>query len=425
MIARVCIISHSHYPYDARVSRQARALVRAGHDVDVICLQYEEQPFFQHADGVSVYRLPIGRLRGGKLRYLFEFVVFQLAAAALAGWLHLRKGYRVVETTSVPDWLVFAAIVPKIFGARVLLDLHECMPEYGATKYGVALEHRMVRVLAFLEQASIRFADFVTTCTEQMRERFVERGAPADKIAVVLNSFDDERFEPERYPTASTSSDVFTLICHGTIEPNYGLDLVVRAVHLLRERIPGLRLEIWGGGTHQPAVEALTRELDLADRVRFHGWVTFDKLLPHLAAADAGVVAVRRDAFRDVTLCTKMFDLVSLRKPVIISRTRAVEGYFGDGCFQLFESGDEHDLAEAIYAVYADRSLRERLVRNASARNEPYRWAHQARHYVAIVERLAARRGDAVRRDEVSRHGDAARRDEASREALAEVAEEV
>ena len=77
---RVCVISHSHYPYDSRVSRQARALVQAGHDVDVICLRFEDQPFFERLEGVSVYHLPIGRLRGGALRYFFEFVSFQLAA---------------------------------------------------------------------------------------------------------------------------------------------------------------------------------------------------------------------------------------------------------------------------------------------------------------------------------------------------------
>jgi glycosyltransferase involved in cell wall biosynthesis len=396
-MARVCIISHSHYPYDARVSRQARALVLAGHDVDIICLQYEDQPLVRKADGVTVYHLPIGRLRGGKLRYLFEFSTFQVAATVLAGALHLRHRYDVVETTSVPDWLVFAALIPKLLGARVLLDLHECMPEYGATKYGVPLEHRMVRTLALLERASIRFADFVTTCTEQMRERFVERGAPADKIAVVVNSFDEERFTPDRYAGAAPKgADTFTLICHGTIEPNYGLDLVVRAVDMLRDRIPGLRLDIWGDGTHRPAVQALTRELALEDRVRFSGWVTMEELMPHLAAADAGVVAVRRDAFRDVTLCTKMFDLVSLRKPVIISRTRAVEAYFGSECFQIFESEDVPGLAEAIYAVYADPERRERLVRSAAARNESYRWVHQAERYVKVIERLAARRGEAV-----------------------------
>ncbi|OLC04990.1 MAG: hypothetical protein AUI15_00350 [Actinobacteria bacterium 13_2_20CM_2_66_6] len=390
VMARICVISHSHYPWDSRVSREMHALVQAGHQVDLICLQHGGQPPIERAGPVSIYRLPIARLRGGFLRYFFELATFQIAATLLLVWLHLRHRYSLVETTSVPDWLVFAALPAKLFGARVLLDLHECMPEYGMTKWGVSPRHPLVRFLRVMERASIRFADFVTTCTEQMRERFVERGAPPEKIAVVLNSFDEERFDPDRYRRTRTDDDRFVLVHHGTIEPNYGLDVVVRAVALLRDKIPGLRFEIYGGGTHRAAVEALTKELGLDDRVHFTGWLLPEELLGRLADADVGVVAVRRDAFRDVTLCIKMFDLISMRRPVVISRTRAVEAYFGNECFQLFESGNEEDLARAIYELYADPDLRSRLVRHATAVNEPYRWVHQAGRYVDIAERLIA-----------------------------------
>jgi glycosyltransferase involved in cell wall biosynthesis len=184
--------------------------------------------------------------------------------------------------------------------------------------------------------------------------------------------------------------DRFVLVHHGTIEPNYGLDVIVRAVALLTDKIPGLRFEVYGGGTHRPAVEALAKELGLEDRVQFSGWLLHEELLHRLADADAGVVAVRRDAFRDVTLCIKMFDLISMRRPVVISRTRAVEAYFGTDCFQLFESGNEEDLARAIYELYADPDLRRRLVQRATAVNEPYRWVHQGRRYVEVAERLMA-----------------------------------
>src|SRR5438105_1625621 len=82
-------------------------------------------------------------------------------------------------------------------------------------------------------------------------------GAAADKIAVVINSFGEERFDPTRVAARPKDDASFTLICHGTIEPNYGLDLVVRAVSILKDRIPGLRLDVWGGGTQLPALEAL------------------------------------------------------------------------------------------------------------------------------------------------------------------------
>jgi glycosyltransferase involved in cell wall biosynthesis len=396
-MARICVISHSHYPWDSRVSREAHALAQAGHLVDVICLQFGDQPFLERAGAVSIYRFPFGRVRGGFLRYFFELATFQIAAMLLTGWLHLRHRYSVVETTSVPDWLVFAALPAKLLGARVVLDLHECMPEYGATKYGLTMRHPLIRVLSVMERASIAFADFVITCTEPMRERFIERGAPPEKIAVVLNSFDEERFDPDDYPRTRADDGRFVLVHHGTIEPNYGLDIVVRAVALLKDEIPGLRIEIYGSGTHLPAVEALTRELGLEERVSFSGWLLPEKLLHRLADADAGVVAVRRDAFRDITLCVKMFDLISMRKPVVISRTRAVEHYFGSDCFQLFESGNEEDLARAIRDLYADADLRQRLVERATAVNEPYRWIHEGSRYVAMVERLLPARPQGTR----------------------------
>jgi glycosyltransferase involved in cell wall biosynthesis len=392
-VARICVISKSHLPFDARVARETQALAQAGHDVDIICGKFEDQPFLERAGRISIYRLPIARKRGSRLRYAFEFVTFQLGAAALAGALHLRHPYSVVETTSLPDWLVFAAIVPRLLGARVLLDLHEVAPEYGMTKYKVPPSHPSIRLLTLWEKASIRFADFVTTCSEQMRERFIERGAPADKIDVVLNSFDEDRFMPDRVVPASRPDGAFVLVSHGTIEENYGLDIAVRAVALLKDRIPGLRLEIYGDGTHRPFVQSLSRDLGLEKQVWFsEGFSPMEQVLPHIAAADIGLVTVRRDAFRDVTLCIKMFDFVSMRKPVVISRTRAVDAYFGDECFEKFESGDERDLARAIYALYADPERRRSLVRHATAANEPYRWAHQRQRYVEIVQGLIAGR---------------------------------
>ncbi len=100
---------------------------------------------------------------------------------------------------SLPDPLVFAALVPKLTGARVILDLHECMPEFFATKFGVALDHRGVRVVAAAEQASIRFADFAITCTEQMREAFVGAGPTRRRSASCTTP-------PRR--TSSTPSDI-------------------------------------------------------------------------------------------------------------------------------------------------------------------------------------------------------------------------
>jgi glycosyltransferase involved in cell wall biosynthesis len=80
-----------------------------------------------------------------------------------------------------------------------------------------------------------------------------------------------------------------------------------------------------------------------------------------------------------------MFDLIAMRTPAIVSRTRAVEAYFDDGCFAYFESGDERGLADAIVALHADPELRARLVRRASAVAAPYRWEVQREVYRRVV----------------------------------------
>jgi glycosyltransferase involved in cell wall biosynthesis len=390
MMARVCVIRQGFFPLDTRVRREVAALAEGGHEVDVICLRRPGQRCRERRGPVTVYRLPLFKERAqGRLGYLLRYAVFGLAAALLAAALHLRRRWDVVQVNSMPDALVFAALIPRLLGARVLLDLHECMPEFFRVKFGVGPRHPAVRLVAAAEQASIRFADRVITCTEQMREAFVARGAPAAKVEIVMNSSDEAVFDATRHAPAGARRDGFTLICHGSIERSYGHDTLVRAAALVRDEIPGLRVEVYGDGTFREELVQLGAELGLNGALCVSdGWAPMEQLLAAIAAADAGVGAMRREAFRDLTHCNKMFDFIAMRTPAIVSRTRAVQEYFGEGAFAMFESGDEHDLAAAIRALHADPELRSRLVARAAEVSEPYRWAHQRRIYQSVVEEL-------------------------------------
>ena len=390
MKARICVIRQGFYPLDPRVRREVLALEGAGHEVDVVCLRRPDEPGWERIGNVTVHRISIASRGGGKARYLFEYGGFMLVAALLAAMLHLRRRFDLVQVNSMPDTLVFAAVVPRLLGAHVLLDLHECMPEFYAVKYDVGMRHPAVRVLAWLEQAAIRFANSVITCTDQMREAFEGRGAAPGRIRVVMNSANEDFFDPERHAPVAPADGEFRLICHGSVEQRYGIDTIVRAVARLKDEIPGLRLAIYGEGSALNDVQGLIRALQVEDRVYVAGgFVPLEELLNAMAAADAGVVAVRRNIFRDLTHCNKMFDFITMHKPAIVSRTRSVEAYFDESCFQMFASGDDADLARVIAELYRDPALRERLVRNAVRANEPYRWPHQRVVYLGVVEALA------------------------------------
>jgi glycosyltransferase involved in cell wall biosynthesis len=386
-MARVCIVRQGFFPLDTRVRREVHALAGAGHEVDVICVRRPGQRRRERLGRVTAYRLPLPLQRSdGRGRYLVQYAAFGLAATLLCSLLHLRRRWQVVQVNSMPDALVFAAAVPRLLGARVVLDLHECMPEFFAVKFGVGAGHPALRAVAAAEQLSIRFADLVLTCTDQMRERFVARGADPAKIRVVLNSADEDIFDAGRHPPAPRRPDRFTVICHGAIEESYGIDTLLRAAALLREDVPGLRVEIFGDGTYRAEAARLCDELGLDGSVRVSdGWAPIEQLVAGIAGADVGVVALRRNAFRDLTHCNKMFDFIAMRRPAVVARTRAVEAYFPESCFAMFESGDEHDLARAIRSIYDDPELGERLVAEAAAVSAPYRWERQRELYLREV----------------------------------------
>jgi Glycosyltransferase Family 4 len=134
---------------------------------------------------------------------MFEYSAFFLSAFAQASRLHLRRRYDVVQVNTLPDALVFAAAIPKLFGARVILDLHELMPELYVSKYG----HRRfgVRLMALMERMSASFADRVLTVSRPTWQVLVRRGIPLSKLEIVMNSA-DERIFSSAAPAGSTPS---------------------------------------------------------------------------------------------------------------------------------------------------------------------------------------------------------------------------
>ena len=164
-MARVCVVRQYYYPLDIRVRREVEALLGAGHEVDVVCLRGPGQAARESAGRLDVRRLPMAHGRGGPFGYLRRYAVFLALATAAVARLHLRRRYDLVQVHSLPDTLVLAAVLPKLLGAEVLLDLHETMPEFFATKFRRPMGSPLVRAVGRAEQASIRVASHTLTCT--------------------------------------------------------------------------------------------------------------------------------------------------------------------------------------------------------------------------------------------------------------------
>jgi len=390
---RHCMVVHATYPLgETRVEREALALVEQGFYVDVICLRGRTEPNTEMVDGVQVFRLPVRRNKGrGLFSQLLEYFVFFTMASIKLATLHRRHRYRIVQLHNLPDFLVFAAWIPKLSGARLILDLHDLMPEFYAGRFGTQLSGWQSRLLCWQERLSCRFADRVITVTEPWRETLIQRGIPGEKISVVMNVADDRVFQAaDELERPARNDERFTLVYHGNITWRYGIDLAVRAIDRVRSEIPQIHFLIHGYGDYREQLAQLIDELGLQNHVTFTTRAMPTSELPKLIRkANVGVVPYRRDIFTDGILPTKLMEYAALEMPVITARTPAIEAYFDSTMVQFFEPDSVEDLAHCILGLFNDRERLAELSNGIRRFNERYSWSKTSARYVELVSELA------------------------------------
>jgi glycosyltransferase involved in cell wall biosynthesis len=384
-MARFLMIAYTTYMHDGRVKRHAEALAERGDHVDVLCLATGEKPI---TNGVNVIGLPMSRYRGeSKSAYLRSYLRFFSMAAQRAARMSMKQRYDVVIVCTMPDAVIVCAILPKFLGSKVVLDVHDTMPELYRDKFGGARGAAGAKLLMLEERASSWWADRVLAVHDLHRDRLQQAGVPAGKIAVVMNSPDTRIFDLHKNGD-SFAPNQFTLICHGTVTQRLGLDLAISAVASLRSEIPELRLKVIGEGDRLAESRALVDQLGLGARVSFMDLVPVEKLPALLVKADVGLVPYRPSSATHLMLPVKLLDYATLGIPVIAARLRTVEYYFGDGAVELFEPGNVSDLARAIKLLYNNPDLRARLVERSRAALEALNWQNQRNEYYRAIDSL-------------------------------------
>ena len=389
---RILILRQGFYPQDPRVQREALALTAAGHRVQVLCLRGPDQAATETVEGVRVHRLALGRRRGGAGRYLLDYGAFFLAAFLWLARRQPRERFQVVQVNTLPDALVWAAWPARLGGAALVLDLHEVMPELYASRFSLAMNHPLPRLLGRLETAAIRFADRAVAVSEPCLEIYLARGAPAARFAVVTNSPDPRRFPP-RAPDPPPPGPR-RIVSHGTLVARYGFDVLLEAFALLAgwTGYEDLRLELLGEGELRPLLQERARALGLEERVSLPGELPLEAMAEHLAGAALGVVANRDDPFTALVLPTKLMEYFILGIPAVASGTAAVLRQCPADWLRLAAPGDAEALAGVMAQALASPGESLAMARRAQEGfAAQLGWERMAARYVAHVEGAALR----------------------------------
>ena len=374
-----------------RVRRKAEALVGAGYSVDVLALRDRQAMKTYILEGVKVRTFSLGKKRGSLVRYAYEYGVFFLWAVVRVTVQMMQRRYAVVDVNTLPDFLVFAAVFARWMGAKVVLDMHEITPEFYMSKYGIAKESRIIRLLEFVEKVSFDYADHVITVNEPIQNLLIERGLPRTKSTVIMNSVDEGFFASNSKSSAAvgaTSSPAsFVMMYHGTITGIYGLAIAIEAFYLAQKEMPGAEFWIMSRNP-EPGLEKLVQERGLGSKVRFLGYVPPADIPAWLDRCDVGILPMRRDILLEFAFPNKLSEFIIIGKPVVISRLKAIEHYFSESALAYFEPNNSAELAKQIVRLYHDSDLRARLAAKASEEYAPIRWDVMKQRYLALIAEM-------------------------------------
>mgnify|MGYP001380012670 CR=1 FL=1 len=389
---------HSGYTFrSAAILREQRKLgwdtVHLSGPKQLNCTVAEED-----ADGLHFYRTPkpdglLARLPGGDpfaVMGAIEKRLLGLARALRPDVIHAHSP--VLD--AIPAIRVGRALdIPVVYEIRAFWE--DAAVDHGTTREG-SLRYRLTRAL---ETWAVKRADAVTVICEGLRNDLVARGIPPNKITVIPNAVDIDRFEtggradPElKLKLGLGTSRVLGFI--GSFYAYEGLDLLIEALPAILRQMPDVKLLLVGGGPQDAALRQRVMALDLTDRVVFTGRVPHAEVNRYYDLID--VLVYPRHPMRLTELVTplKPLEAMAQGKVLVASDVGGHRELIESGrTGLLFAAGDVNALAHCVLRLLADASLRDRLATGGRRFVESERtWARSVSRYEAIYASLIAPR---------------------------------
>jgi glycosyltransferase involved in cell wall biosynthesis len=389
----IALVVYSHYSRDARVRRYTESISRKGFGVDVVCLEEDYSPKERN---ITLIKYPIPRRRLGRLWYLTEYFLFFLYSFFALAAKYPSKKYKIIHINNMPDILVFSAIIPKLFGAKIILDMHDPMPELYISKYHGKENGCMVKLLERLEKVSFSFADKIITANEAFKSLFLKRNKISlDKISVVLNCPDPRIFSNEVEPPRRfdlSRNKHFTLLYMGTVDERFGLDIVIKTIPQLIRKIPNIQFmivpKLEEEGEYFNYLKSQISNLKLEKCVKILTPQPLENIVNHVKNADIGIVLAKNGVFTENIFPVKLLEFVQIGIPVIATKTKILGQYFSNNQICFLKKNTPDEFTETVIKLYKNKDLRQKLSKAAKQYLKEYNWQKEERKYLNIVDSL-------------------------------------
>ncbi len=334
------ILFFSHYfppevnPPASRTYEHCARWAKQGHDVTVVtCVPncpdgvpfggYKNRwwPQVERVDGIRVVRAwTFLAANAGTFRRIVNYVSYLFSAVIVA--LFLRRPH-VIVATSPQFFCGWAGVMMSWLKWRPLvLEIRDIWPEsieaVGAMKRGW-----LIRLLQFLERRMYAAAHCIVTVGDGYAARIREKCSARKPIVVISNGIDPDHFQAADRDEATRRTwgleNQFVCSYVGTIGMAHGLDVVIRAARLLRDRgRRDISFCLVGDGAERAGLQQRVRDEHLEDSIVFTGRLPREQIPKVLAASDACLVHLRKCELFGSVIPSKIFETMAMRRPIIM-----------------------------------------------------------------------------------------------------------
>lgn len=383
---KICMVAYAEYFNDARIKGYVNSLLKGGFSVDIFCL------FDNYSGSVNTKNLFIkflGNKYQGKSKklYLFSYLLFLVKSFFFLSIYSIKNRYPVIHVHNQPDFLVFSAIIPKLMGSKLILDLHDIMMAGVFTKFNSSQKSKLFKLMKFQTKVSVAFCDVLFCADHSQQEFLLSNGIGKKNFFVFLNLPNEEFFK--RKSGNKSSDQVIKIINHGTISYRLGLDILVRAVENASKSV-NVTLTLIGGGEQKAELIDYCKKQNILDKIIFfRDFIPVEQLQAAIENFDMGVISMRSNpVYERCMLPVKLLEYAYIGIPVITSNLYGIRKYFTDEMVEYVPPDDEIELTNKIIFLSQNDKRRNELINNSFKFFQHYNWNDQEEKYLEIVNSL-------------------------------------
>lgn len=382
------IITYSYFSKDSRVQRYSESLKKYGFQVNVFSL-YE---IFHVPSSYSFFMFPIKRRRLGILWYFIEYFLFLLFCFFYLTLNSFRKRYRIIHVFNMPDFIVLAAMIPKLLGAKIILEIRDRSSNLFQTKFSVDKNHPLMILLSLLERSSIFFVDKILTANPIFKTILTQKyPLIKNKIEVIYECADQKIFFPKKQDFIYKKR-IINLLYFGTIEERFAIEEIVKSFALVVKKNPRCRLllipKISEEGKYFDSICNIIKKCNLNSYVKVLSPLPLYKMAKEVQKADIGFVLVKKDPYTDIIHRTKLYEFIACKIPVIATKTKLLTRFFSKEQLVYINDNSLQELSNAILKLSLHTEYRRKLTESAFLYYEKYNWKNEEKKYFQILNQL-------------------------------------